>query len=339
MGVLKTILYNIVVFFLLANVFYWSIPLVSFLASLREETQPTGRAVYKSFIGWRTDAFDWPDRGSSVGGRYLQRRTVNGGASGATAYFFGGSSMWGVGADDAGTIPSQFAAITGMQAENFGELGWTAHQSLVYLMQILEDGRRPDIVVFYDGANEVAVKCRVENGVASHGREKEFAPLVRGLDRPESFAHYLQPVLRLAARLNQAIDRGARSSPYDCDTDPAKAAAVAASLIADWDMAKRIVASYGLTFVGVLQPVAYLSRTRFLPPELPDDLGRQFAAVYPLIRGKMAGDPALHDLVSVLDDTDQRVYADFCHVWPNGNRRVADRIAAIIASHANARLQ
>jgi hypothetical protein len=95
-----------------------------------------------------------------VEGPYLQRRTVNVSQEGAKkASFFGGSTMWGVGANDAGTIPSQFAALTKVHAENFAESGYIAHQSLVLLLQLLQAGHRPDLVVFLDGVNEVQAKC------------------------------------------------------------------------------------------------------------------------------------------------------------------------------------
>ena len=81
--------------------------------------------------------------------------------------------MWGIGSLDArSTIPSQFAAATKVRSENYGEIGYTAHQSLVQLLQMLQAGHRPSLVVFYDGVNDVAIKC--ERGLTpdSTGRNR-----------------------------------------------------------------------------------------------------------------------------------------------------------------------
>jgi hypothetical protein len=82
---------------------------------------------YRSFIGWRRRPFEGAT--ISVGGPYGQRRTIDDGTNEAkTVYFFGGSTMWGTGVRDDGTIPSQFAAAIGYRSENFGETAYTNPQ-------------------------------------------------------------------------------------------------------------------------------------------------------------------------------------------------------------------
>jgi len=96
---LKTIFYNILILFTLFNVFYWSLPVVHFFSTIRGDESDV---VYRSFIEWRSRA------SGSVGGPYLQRRTIaDRVTSDRKVYFFGGSAMWGASADDAGTIPSR----------------------------------------------------------------------------------------------------------------------------------------------------------------------------------------------------------------------------------------
>jgi hypothetical protein len=180
------------VLFVLLNLIYWSLPALQFMfghsapsaatlypypgphlpnyanlgwaeQNYRELDQATkpGTTNFKSFTGWRRKPFKGET--INVDGPYAQRRTVNRQADGAKrAYFFGGSTMWGTGSSDEGTIPSQFAALTGMHSDNFGEQGYTAHQALILLIQLLQEGQRPDLVVFYDGVNEVAIKCVTE---------------------------------------------------------------------------------------------------------------------------------------------------------------------------------
>jgi lysophospholipase L1-like esterase len=77
-------------------------------------------------------------------------------------FFFGGSAMWGTGARDEMTIPSQVAALLaerGMRdvaITNFGETGYVFTQELIRLELELRRGVRPDVVVVFDGLNDVA---------------------------------------------------------------------------------------------------------------------------------------------------------------------------------------
>lgn len=83
---------------------------------------------------------------------------------GARVYFFGGSTMWGTGQRNEHTIASEasrrFEATAGMgpyiEVTNFGEAGYVFTQELFELELQLSAGNRPDVVVFYDGINDVA---------------------------------------------------------------------------------------------------------------------------------------------------------------------------------------
>jgi hypothetical protein len=350
----KTIGYNLLVFFVLANLFYWSIPTVVTLVNLYKHSDsrltrggiPPAyseseaawvkrhwldvahlKIVYRSFIGWRTDV----TQGETVhvDPPLLQRRTVNTGTSGTrTAYFFGGSTIWGVGSNDAGTIPSQFAALTGMHAENFGERSYTAHQGLVMLIQLLQAGHRPDLVVFYDGVNDVLNKCRNEIGVDSYDREPDFSHTFERSFRTDSFSYYFAPLMTLSEKIRLELSRSVHAEEYACQRDAAKAEAIAGRLVQDWQFAKLLTEAHGGKFIGLLQPVAFFSKTRLQPYHLPPSLATQYQAVYPIVRQKIAALTDIHDLISVLD-VDEDLYIDFCHLAPTGNRLVAQKIAEI----------
>lgn len=319
---LKTISYNVLVLFVLANLLYWSIPVVGSISSLIKDRQENSPFQFKSFLGWRNPP----------------RATANDGTTGdRKVYFFGGSTMWGFWVSEAQTIPSQFAAATRVRSENYGEIGYTAHQGLVMLLQLLQQGHRPSLVVFYDGVNDVAVKCERGHTPESHGEEKEIATLLRGSDSPSSFAYYFKPVMRAAQRAGNQLFRSLSISPYDCDTDPKKAEAIAENLVRDWQFAKLLTESFGGKFIGILQPVSYLSKTRLDHLKLPAGLDRQYQAVYPLIREKMAkaGGP-FHDLTAALD-SDEAIYLDYNHISAKGNEMVVRKIVEIARPALDAR--
>jgi hypothetical protein len=353
----KTIFYNILIFFVVANVLYWLIPIGGAISRLYKtsiadtwfRTIPPSYSssertwvkrywieknrstnLYKSYVGWRHAPFHGETL--NVEGPYLQRRTINGDAStDRQVYFFGGSTMWGVGDNDAGTIPSQFAAATGIHAENFGEEGWVAHQSVILLIQLLRAGHRPDVVVFYDGVNDALFKCQNELTPEAHEREFQFNTILQNSTRPDSFSHFLAPLIALAQRVLGQLGLQPREPGHNCHSNPQKSQAVADSLIADWQFAKQLVEANGGKFIGILQPVVFFSRTPLDHLRLSADYEQQYAAVYPILRAKIAQGGEFHDLVSALD-FDEYFYVDWCHIVPHANLLVAKRIAELIAA-------
>jgi hypothetical protein len=286
---------------------------------------------YVSYLGWRREAFK--GKTINVGGPYGQRETVGtGDANKPSVYFFGGSTMWGTGVDDANTIPSLVRQLGGFRSQNYGEGAYTAHQGLLLLIELLQDGHRPDIVVFYDGVNEVAQKCRSELTPKSHAREARISAALRATsaDKTYDLRYMAGPLLAAAQGLADALGLRRLETTFNCNTDVRKAQQIADNLIQDWDVARRLVESYGGRFVGILQPVAYYSDTKKDHVRFPDLQKRQYEAVYPLIREKMAGWPGLHDFTGVLDH-DEYIYIDFCHVSPNGNRYIAQKLVEVLA--------
>jgi hypothetical protein len=282
------------------------------------------KASYVSYIEWRRKSFE--GRTITITGPYGQRSTVGrADATKPSVYFFGGSTMWGTGADDAHTIPSEFAQLSGLRVDNFGETAFTAHQSLMLLIQLLQDGHRPNTVVFYDGVNEVAHKCRIELTPWSHAYEHRISSAFE--ERAFDLQYLVRPLMALAKDVSSALFARMRSgrSWYNCDSDPAKAQRIADNLIEDWAIARRLVESYNGKFIGVLQPVAFFSNTRLDALELDNSQRKQYQAVYPLIKAKMMDRRGLFDFTDVMDKPEY-IYIDFCHVSPNGNRYVAERI-------------
>src|SRR5690606_36132583 len=78
-------------------------------------------------------------------------------------WFFGGSSLFGEGQRDLHTIPSMVARSAWddglpLQVENRGVMGdphWIASRRFEAVVADAEPADLPDLVVFYDGANEV----------------------------------------------------------------------------------------------------------------------------------------------------------------------------------------
>lgn len=85
-------------------------------------------------------------------------------------FCFGGSTMIGWGISDSVTIPSLLQAELDsildipVRVENFGQQAYVSTQEIIELILQLRKGRRPDLVIFYDGVNDTF--AAYQSGVA-----------------------------------------------------------------------------------------------------------------------------------------------------------------------------
>ncbi|MGE0004591.1 MAG: hypothetical protein AB7S92_03275 [Parvibaculaceae bacterium] len=343
---LRLILVNLKNTIVLAAVLFLCIPLISSTAKLitrtffpdedsrarliNYEKLPWAKQHFKEFNDLDIDYFGYvawrrkPFAGSTITIDPVERIRITPpipGLSEHRTYFFGGSTMWGSGSTDDTTIPAYYQQVAREIAVNYGESGWTAHQSLNQLMKLVAEGRKPANVVFYDGANEIAHKCRVENNFFSHSNESRIDDALEY--KPTELGYYARPVISVARSLAADLAGVPKHAKfYDCTSDARKADLVAEALVQDWLIARQVTELGGGRFTAFLQPIAYLSKSRLTELKLDEDLGEQFKAVYPLIRAKMIQRGIGVDLSTVLD-RDEFYFIDFCHVSPNGNEAVA----------------
>jgi len=303
---------------------------------------------YEPFIGWTR----LPYRGITItideAGDRVHPSPPPSRARGVVR-FFGGSTMWGTGVDDRGTIPALFAAMNpGFEVHNHGETAYTSRQSLDRLINLIAAGEAIDLAVFFDGVNDVVQQCRRGIPVPGHSRVLQIREALEAL-RPEA---WYEPFVPLARRLfvahsvdlGQSVLRklGLRQEEeppglYECSESPEKARAVADNLIATWRIAHTLVEAEGGELIALLQPSAHTGSPRVdhLERHLDPELGREFAAVYPVIQERIreVGEPWIHDLTRAFDreDTgDQFILIDDFHATANGNAIVARRVAALV---------
>lgn len=97
-----------------------------------------------------------------------------------STWFFGGSTIWGYGNSDNYTIPSIYSKKNNSYVFNFGEQAWVTRQSLNQLINILGDGYKPEVVVFYGGFNDISVGCRKENHeIPAHAYQNHISKIMK----------------------------------------------------------------------------------------------------------------------------------------------------------------
>lgn len=128
------------------------------------------QARWEPFVYWR----ERPYRGRYItidtSGLRVTPRYAHLGGVPLRVFFFGGSTTWGVDERDSTTRPADVArrlAGAGFDPEvvNFGQIAYVSSQELLTLLLELRRGNVPDVVVFWDGENDVA--CAAVNNTAA----------------------------------------------------------------------------------------------------------------------------------------------------------------------------
>jgi len=154
------------------------------VVTLRSRSRIDSRAFADGYHGatWTIEYFDelahqktrWEPYvywvGSRYAGRYINvdsqgiRRTTASRDFGcrrrSRVFTFGGSAMWGIGARDDETIASWLQKLLDarhacVEVINMGQDGYVSTQEVLLLAEQLRRGNTPDLVIFYDGYNDV----------------------------------------------------------------------------------------------------------------------------------------------------------------------------------------
>ncbi len=311
-------------------------------------------AYYKEFR--RSDALRWrpyvywrkkPYRGEyinvdSSGLRITPGPTSSGRGSGRALkiFMFGGSTLWGTGARDAFTIPAMVASDlrrSGLSVEvsNFGQSGYVSTQSLVALLLELRAGRRPDVVVFYDGINDTfsafaqqrpGLPQNEQNRTADFNlSQASLARLGRLLLRDVADRSATVQLTKRVLRRSAGGDSLWRPSNPD-----SLATLVVTTYLSNLEVLRALSEHYHFT------PLAYWQPTIFQKPMLTKyeqvergkvpQLARFFEQTYASLASRAHGG-AVRDLSRVFSTLRDPMYVDWMHLGETGNGLIAQRIA------------
>jgi lysophospholipase L1-like esterase len=276
-------------------------------------------------------------------------------------FMFGGSTMWGYGVPDWGTIPAYLQSELQQRlgrdvcVVNFGELGFTSTQSVIELMRRVQCGDIPDLVVFYDGVNDInyafiygipgihrsvdRVAARLDDGAKDEG-----PGWVRALG-----------VVRLAMQLVGGDDSTAPPRFPFRGTDMPRGLdeGIASAYLNNHQMVRALADRYGFAQAFFWQPYLTMGRKPLTPAERamahdpvevesPEDARiraasqRLYESVYARIEAAASENPDLFYLAGVFDTVPSLLYTDSHHLTHEGNhiiaRRMVEQLSEQIAS-------
>ncbi|MEW6658417.1 MAG: hypothetical protein AB1424_07130 [Thermodesulfobacteriota bacterium] len=297
---------------------------------------------WRPYVYWRRT----PHKGKYInvneqGLRYTVPAKVNAGNASKKLkiFMFGGSTLWGEGVRDQFTIPSLVAkdlAARGLATEitNFGEVAYVNTQELIDLVLQLERGNIPDVVIFYDGYNDVY--AALQNQAAGFTqfewkRELEYNISTRYHKLKKVFLLNTLDRFYLGKLIKSLSDKLSYQEPFSQKSKTLKNDLVEVYL----NNLKIITAlgkAYGFVPLFYWQPVIYTKKTltpfekRFATEPL-GDLYRQSQAV---MQAKHQEFAPYHffDISGLFAAAHHEVYLDYCHVNEEANQIIAQRLAA-----------
>lgn len=269
-----------------------------------------------------------------------------------TVYLLGGSTTFCQEVPDALTIASQLQFFMnrfqggGFKIENFGTPGQMLFQQNQVLESLEKSIRPGDIVVFYDGGNDIHQSVYFNNpqGVAVL-KEENF----QRLDFLKKMTHFIPALEHLEIVKTLRVMQEAKPPTYLADT--AKMNEIIARFVRnqrlELEKAKTLSESHGAKFYHFNQPYIFTKskltenerlfvenpRVTFAGTEKGMRLGSEARAA--LLRSLKAEGFETFDLRNAFDDLTSDIYLDWIHVNYLGNGKIAEKIyAALFSDHA-----
>jgi lysophospholipase L1-like esterase len=331
----------------------WSIPYF-------DEFNRSVRVDWAPHVGW----WQRPLRGSYVTIDERGLRATPGereaGPDAVRILCFGGSTMMGMGARDDHTIPADLARRLralgyAVAVTNVGQLGHNSTQEAMSLHRLLKEGVRPDIVVFYDGINDMV--CAEQTGAPDRvmheaSRRSEFNLLYTDRRRDLIQAALIGAMPRTVRRLRDLTGLPLRGPLPRTVVDLAAidltelARQVVDIYAANLRLVRLLGESYGFRPIFFWQPVITSKRVKtadelFFEAEFTRDLAarrRLYDAVIAAYRRhpELSAAADAVDLSRLFDDHVEPVYIDLYHLSETGNAAVAEamlpRVAAAVST-------
>lgn len=326
-------------------------------ALLFRELRAAHDQMYVPYLVWRQH----PMEGELVGIDARGERITHFGADDEDAlrvWVFGGSAIWGLGAPDAETIPSQLARLFNREwglptrVRNLGEVGFVSTQELVALTRELQRGRRPDFVVFLGGVNDAPAAALWPEVPGAHMSFYELRQRFESRDlerRPWLPVVQSLAVVRLARGINQRLGRGEeREGLWDPPEDEGEIRRRGEQAARIWLTNERLVAALGRHFgfehLFFLQPSLAVgekplhpSEASILASEMEDPIKSLSMDVYRRMRELVGQETSARrrsgrvvDLGDAFASVSQPVYFDYAHVSGAGNDLLASQIGRSI---------
>ncbi len=256
-------------------------------------------------------------------------------------WMFGGSTLYGSGVPDGATIPSLLSTDLNklpnhcVAITNFGTEAYNSNQELLLLLEQLKAGRRPDVVLFYDGVNDSYTGTYQPGVATAHMQYAQISARVESklAGKLEFLRHsYALLLVRRMLISKQKQDPAA----IEAETK-VKAVETLDNYEANLGMVRALAGIYHFRVFAFWQPSLAYGSKPMVPYEADlirvDTNSPDGSALKPMRFAYQEAErrsAARHDfffLADVLDAEKEPLYLDEWHLGPKGNEIVAGEIA------------
>lgn len=311
--------------------------------ALQRETAAAERYQYHPYVIWRRAPYEGQQLVIDSNGL---RRTLHTacGEGALNIFMFGGSALWGSGSPDWGTIPSQVAKVlednSGRPAcvRNYGESAWVSTQEVLQLILALKDGERPDLVLFYDGWNDIT--SRYQTGVPD--AHANLYDIKEQFERsPARRLGGSSGTMKLVDRISTALKfRKPYLERYRLQEEPLDVvpASIRDRYLRNVEIVDALADRYGFRYAFFWQPMILAEEKALTDEEqrivtissVHPDLTRMTQETYRLMKDTQR--PNLFYVGDVFREEPNTVYLDWVHVDPEANGMIARRMVELLQS-------
>ena len=297
---------------------------------------------YETPVVWRANKYE--GKTINISGKHNSRLTLSNledtDLLKQNAFFFGGSVMWGFGSNDENTIPSNFEKLSKIKSFNFAESAWNSNQSLFYLIKLLKEGYEPELVVFYNGVNELS-KCEqsaeknLRSNVIQEDRLRDkFITIKR--ETKLTFKYYFSIPLEFFSNLIHKVNRSKGivkvvanlNQDTEC-SDINRVKEIAENIKQNWEIANSLVNSYGGKFYAILEPhITFNNSELYNFVDLREEESKNIKNIYREIEKIMINKRYFINFKNIFLNykNDFPIFVDTHHTSPNGNLIAAKEI-------------
>jgi hypothetical protein len=315
-----------------------------------QEHQLALKKEYHPYVIWRSPAFTGTMLNIDQNGN-RQTPTSECVPDAYKVFVFGGSSMWGWGAPDWGTIPTylqielQATRNEPVCVLNFGENAYVSTQGLLKLLLLLEAGNVPDLAVFYDGVNEVLAASQNGQPIV-HQNFSEIATLFEDPQPPllEWFQNLSSFRLLQQVAVGSGLFGSTSQTHRTVDTDQL-AGAVVQAYLANYRTVSALAETHKFEYYFFWQPYILVGNKPLTSEEksmitgldwvlnLDPVLINLFTATYDRIELEAPRFDNLYSTANVFDKVEEQIWIDtWGHVTPTGNAIIAKAMTDVISS-------
>ncbi len=265
-------------------------------------------------------------------------------------WMFGGSTMRGQTDDDSRTIPSQLACMLNQGSSYYYEVtnfGVNSYNSLLEVQRLqrllIEEEKKPDLIIFYDGANDCMYFSQHRTPYAHYGYRRQKALI-------ES---YYKSFFGVFKSLNAMVYSSYTKELYDklvhvsvkMKPDDPQVVQMLKIVPERYDYVNKVAHCYGAGFVVFWQPSLWVDKSiastkavgekekTFFPfQDAAGTLRNNFSIVYEGLEDKLKDKDYFVDFKNILQSRSQMAYTkDGVHLTDYGRKLVAIGMARDLA--------